>query len=89
MLMCRQVAKALKEKRYWELPLRKRIGIRVHIALCGMCGKYHTQVVEFEKGVHRFLEEEEKGHVHQDLHLDRQTSDRLRCCVHEALEKNK
>lgn len=84
MLMCRQVAKALKEQRYWELPLRKRVGIRVHIALCAMCGKYHTQVVQFEKGIHRFLTEEEKGCIHEDIHLSEEACRSLKQKLHEA-----
>jgi len=86
MLMCRQVAKALKEKRYWELPPHKRAGIRIHIALCAMCGKYHTQVIEFEKGVQHFLEEEEKGTLHEDLHLSADAGAKIKAAIHDEAE---
>jgi len=56
MIACKQVAKALAENRYYELPWWRRIPMFTHIKLCVMCGKYHQQVVDMQKGVHDYLE---------------------------------
>jgi hypothetical protein len=67
--MCRQVARALHEQDYWELPLRKRIGMRIHVALCLMCGPYHRQVLRMQDMARRFLRQEEAPDAEQDSAL--------------------
>lgn len=78
MWMCRQVAKALAESRYYELPLHRRIGLKIHIALCAVCGKYHRQVVVMQDGVKSYLEHEEADDVPSDVHIPEDVRDRLR-----------
>ena len=62
MLTCKQVSKALAEHRYYELPLRKKIGLFAHILVCPFCGKYNKEIVEFQKGIRKFLKLEETEH---------------------------
>ena len=78
MLMCRQVAKALAEHRYYELPWHRRIGLRIHVALCAVCGKYHRQVVVMQDGVRTYLEHEEADEVAPDVHLSDEAAERIR-----------
>ena len=84
MIMCRQVAKALAEKRYYELPWYRRIPMFIHIRLCVMCGKYHQQIVDLQKGVHDFVEHEEAGEIDTDVHL----SESARARIAEQLKQN-
>jgi hypothetical protein len=77
MIMCRQVAKALGDHRYYELPWYRRIPMFVHIRLCVMCGKYHQQVVDIQKGVHEYLGHEEDGDVKPDVHLSDEARERI------------
>lgn len=77
MIMCRQVAKALAEHRYYELPWYRRIPMFIHIRLCVMCGKYHQQVVDMQRGVHYYLEHENKGDVDPDMHLSPEVRERI------------
>ena len=60
MLMCRQVAKALANHNYWELPLYRRISLRVHVALCLVCGRYHKHVVLMQEAARAFLDHEDE-----------------------------
>jgi hypothetical protein len=69
MIMCRQVAKALANHRYYELPWYRRIPMFVHIRLCVMCGKSHQQIVDMQKGIHDYLEHEEAGDIEIHEHL--------------------
>ncbi len=78
MWMCRQVAKALAEHRYYELPLHRRIGLNMHIALCAVCGNYHRQVVVMQDGVRTFLDHEKANVIAPDVHLPDDVRDRLR-----------
>ena len=77
MIMCRQVAKALGEHHYWELPWYRRIPMFVHIRLCIMCGKYHQQVVDMQQGVREFLRHEEAGDLDTGQHLSSEARDRI------------
>lgn len=58
MLTCKQVGKALAENNYHDLPPLSRWGLKIHVFLCCMCGKYNRQVMDIQDGVHEFLEHE-------------------------------
>ena len=60
MFFCRQVAKNLANHKYWELPLHKRISLRVHMALCLVCGRYHRNVVLMQEIARAFLDYEDE-----------------------------
>ena len=77
MIMCRQVAKALADHHYYELPWYRRVPMFIHIRLCVMCGEYHQQVVDMQKGVHDFLEHEDAGDIQPDVHLSDDAKQRI------------
>ena len=77
MIMCKQVAKALADHRYYELPWYRRIPMFMHVRLCVMCGKYHQQVIDVQHGVHDFLEHEEKGDIEPKIHLSDEAKERI------------
>ena len=85
MIACRQVAKALANHRYYELPWWRRIPMFIHIRLCVMCGKYHQQIIDMQKGVHDYLEHEEAGDMDIQVHL----SDEARKRIAETLKQKK
>jgi hypothetical protein len=84
MIACKQVAKALANHRYYELPWWRRIPMFIHIKLCVMCGEYHQQVVDMQKGVHDYLEHEDSGDIEPQVHL----SDEARQRIEAALKQN-
>jgi len=59
MLTCKQVSKALAEQDYASLPPLKRTGLRLHVALCVVCGKYNRQVMTMQDTVRQFRSREE------------------------------
>lgn len=77
MIACKQVAKALANHRYYELPWWRRIPMFVHIKLCVVCGKQHRQVVTMQKGVYAYLQLEEKGETAPSLHLSEESKKRM------------
>ena len=81
MIACRQVAKALANHRYYELPWWRRIPMFMHIRLCVMCGKYHQQVVDMQKGVHDYLEHEDAGDIETHVHLSGDARERMRAAI--------
>ena len=84
MWMCRQVAKALADGDYDQLPLGKKVGLKLHVFLCVMCGKYHRQVMDMQDGVRGFLEHEEEPQVAPDVHLSEDARERLTKALHQG-----
>lgn len=83
MIMCRQVSKALANHRYYELPRWKRAAMFLHIKLCVMCGESNQQIVDFQKGVHDFLEHEEQDEVQLELSLSPEARSKIQKAVKE------
>ena len=46
MFTCKQVSNSLNQKNFQDLPLWKRLLIKMHVKCCIFCGKYNTQVIE-------------------------------------------
>ena len=78
MIMCRQVAKALTHYHYYELPWYRKIPMFIHIRLCVMCGKYHQQVIDMQRGVHDYLEHEERDDIKPEVHLSEEARQRIK-----------
>jgi len=79
---CRQVAKALANHRYHELPWHLRVPLSIHIKLCIFCGQYHRQVIDLQKGVQTYLDHEETG----DITLGTRLSSEARARIAAALD---
>lgn len=58
MWTCKQVSNALAEKDYAKMTLRERIGLRIHIALCVVCGRYNRQVMIMQDAARAFRRRE-------------------------------
>lgn len=84
-MTCKQVAKALAENRYYEMPWNRRITMFIHIRICAVCGRYHQQVIDMQKGIHDYLEHEDAGDITPTLQL----SDEARQRIAEKLKKEK
>lgn len=59
MWRCKHVADALAKHHYWELPWARRIGLKLHVALCVICGRFHRQVMIMQDAAHIFHKREE------------------------------
>ncbi len=60
MWRCKHVANALAKHHYWELPWARRIGLRLHVALCFVCGRFHRQVMLMQDAANIFHKHEEE-----------------------------
>ena len=70
MITCKQVSKALAENRIHELPWHKRLGLKLHIKLCFVCGKANTQIVQLQNGIKKMLDRDD-----DDLYVNVRLSD--------------
>ncbi len=48
MLTCKQVSRALAEEDYQAMSCWRKMGLRLHVCLCFVCGKYNRNVMLFQ-----------------------------------------
>ena len=63
MWKCKQVADALSEKHYAALPWYSRLGLRLHVGLCLVCGRYHRNVLAMQDIADSFHARETTGEL--------------------------
>lgn len=85
MLRCKQVSDALASSKYWELPLRKRIGLRLHVALCLVCGPFNRFVMLMQDATRAYRRHEMEDAPSGDMCLPEEAKRR----IHEALVKDR
>ena len=83
MITCKQVSKALAENRIHELPWYKRLGLKLHIKLCFVCGKANTQIVQLQNGIKKMLDRED-----EDLYVDIKLSDEVKENLKQKMNPN-
>ena len=60
MLSCKDVTRLISESMDRQLPLRKRIGVRVHLLICKFCARYERQLLQIRETVRHLAATEEK-----------------------------
>ena len=59
MLRCKQVSDALSNGKYWDLPLRQRIGLKMHVCLCFVCGPFNRFIMLMQDTTRHYLAHEQ------------------------------
>ena len=81
----KHVADALAEHHYWLLPWLKRVGLKVHVAVCLVCGRYHRQVMQMQELAARFGQQEQAGALPPRTQLGEEARKRLRDAVKKSV----
>jgi len=76
-ITCKQVSKALRDHRYYELPWYRRWGLQFHVGICAICGRYHRQVMALQDGIREFLDREEEDQPYEDMRLTPEARERI------------
>lgn len=69
MLRCKQVSKALADGNYWDLPLRQRLGLRLHVVCCLVCGPFNRFIMLMQDTTRHYLQHEQTDPPPADLSL--------------------
>lgn len=77
MLRCKQVADALASSKYFDLPLYKRIGLRLHVALCLICGPFHRFIMLMQDATRHYREHELHDPPPNDMKLSKSARQRI------------
>lgn len=78
MLTCKQVSAALSRGDYTKLTRMNRLGLRLHVMMCIVCGRYNRQVMLFYDTVRAFMANEERGGADPAVKLPEATRARMR-----------
>lgn len=81
---CRDAARLLSESMDRRLPLAERVGLRVHLLLCGLCRRYGRQLVFLRRLVDVFTKSVESPASPAASELSPEARARIR----ERLERN-
>lgn len=54
MLSCRQASQLLSQSRERVLPLRQRLGLRLHLLLCDACRQFASQLKQLRRAARQF-----------------------------------
>lgn len=49
MLTCKDIARLVSDDLDRKLPLRQRLGLRLHLMMCGACSTYRRQVTQLHR----------------------------------------
>jgi len=60
MLSCKDVTQLISESMDRPLPLRKRIGMRLHLLMCKFCSRYERQLLLIRETVRRLVATEDR-----------------------------
>ena len=77
MITCKQVSKALAENKIHELPWHKRLGLKLHIKLCFVCGKANGQIVQLQNGIKKMLDQDDEG-IYLNVKLSDETKNNIK-----------
>lgn len=83
MLRCKQVSDALANGNYWELPLRKRIGLKMHVGLCFVCGPFNRFIMLMQDTTRHYLAHEQKDPPPASMTLSEDAKKRLAAALKE------
>jgi hypothetical protein len=85
MLKCKHVADALAEHHHEDLSKWQRIGLRLHMALCFVCCKYHKQVMLMQDCARGLAgrESEDTGSPSDDQRLSDKARERMKASLAE------
>lgn len=56
MLSCKEVSRLLSESLDRKLPLRQRLGVRMHLLMCRFCSRFWKQTLFVRDAAHHYVE---------------------------------
>jgi len=77
MLSCKDVTQLISESMDRSLPLRKRIGVQVHLLICKFCARYERQLLQIREMVRQLVATEERPGAPYGEALSKKTRERI------------
>lgn len=58
---CKDISALISQSMDSRLPLRKRLAIRMHVAMCSLCRRYEKQLRMIRRGLHYYANPDENA----------------------------
>lgn len=84
MLRCREISKLVSESMDRDLPLRTRIQVRMHLAMCRMCSGFARQVRLLRRAARENPDRLAAGEDDPEAKLSDQARERIKTALHDA-----
>lgn len=84
MLRCREISKLVSESMDRDLPLRKRIQVWMHLAMCRMCAGFARQVRAIRNALREDPERLVAGEDDPEAKLSDQARERITAALRDA-----
>ncbi len=81
MLTCKEVTHLISESLDRELPLSKRIGVRVHLSLCKFCRRYRRQLFFLRKACQDYQPKSEQEEIPPSASLPPEARHRIKKAI--------
>jgi len=81
---CEVVAQRLSDSLDRRLPLRERIGVKLHLLICVFCTWYGRQILFVHDAFRRYAELIEKGDALPDVRLSEEAKARIKKALQES-----
>lgn len=81
MLRCREISKLVSESMDRDLPVRTRIGLRMHLAMCRMCSGFARQMRLIRRAVREAPERIAPDESTPEAKLPEEARDRIKAAL--------
>lgn len=82
MLRCREISKLVSESMDRDLPLRTRMQVWMHLAMCRMCSGFARQIKFLRRAIRENPERLAAGEDDPKAKLSGQARERIRAALH-------
>ena len=82
MLTCKQVSKSLAEQDYETLSWPRKLCLKIHVALCFVCGRYNRQMMDLHDGIRGYQAYQDAENPAPDSGLTEQQKNRMKEALH-------
>lgn len=88
MFTCKQVSKSLNKKNFQDLPVWKRMFIKLHVKCCIFCGKYNTQVIDTHEMCRELIKNEEdfNNSENSEIALEESNKETMKKKIRQSVE---
>ena len=86
MLRCREISKLVSESMERDLPLRRRLEVRMHLMMCRMCAGFARQVRLLRRAAREYPERLGPDENAPEARLSEEARERIKATLHDSNE---
>ncbi len=84
MLRCREISKLVSDSMEWDLPLRQRLQVRVHLMMCRFCSGFARQIQLLRRAAREYSERLGPDESSPEARLPDEARARIKAALHNS-----